>query len=283
MILVDFSQIAISSVMTQTKMQKKVDEGMFRHILLNSLRQNRAKFNKDYGELVICADSKESWRKDVFPHYKANRKKSRDASAIDWKEVFRVIDIVKGEIIETFPYKFINLPGAEGDDIIATLVMNNLTEKNLILSSDKDFIQLQKHSNVFQYDFVRNKWIKDKNPELFLREHIIRGDTSDGVPNILSCDDALSNGGKKQKSIFKKHLEVWLQDAEDVFYNNLPSDQQSNYSRNKMMIDLERIPTHITEGILREYSKEIEGSRGKILGYFIKNRLRELTKVLHDF
>lgn len=283
MVLLDFSQSAISAVMIQTKMQKKLDEGMIRHILLNSLRQNRVKFNKEYGELILCADSKDHWRRDVFPYYKANRKKAREASVIDWKEVFTILDTIQKELIEVFPYKFIKLPGAEGDDIIGTLVKHNYREKNLILSSDKDFIQLQKYPNVFQYDMVRSKWIKDKNPELFLREHIIRGDSGDGVPNMLSDNDALANPEKKQKSIMQKNLDIWLKDSEDVFYNNLTEDQQSNYSRNKMLIDLDKIPDHITEKIIEEYRKPVVGNRSKILSYMIKYRLKELTKCLSDF
>lgn len=282
MILIDSSQFFIGALMSQSKMGK-LDENLVRHIFLNSLRQNRTKFYGTYGELVLCIDSKEHWRKGVFPYYKANRKKAREASAFDWKEAFKVIDVIKQEIVEVFPYKFVSVDGAEGDDIIATLIKTQNREKNLILSSDKDFIQLHKYPNVSQYDMMRSKWIKDKNPELFLREHIIRGDASDGVPNMLSADDVLATAGKKQKSIFQKNIDNWLAQPEDVFYNNLSEFEQSNYSRNKMLIDLDHIPEHITEKILEEFRKEPTGNRSKILNYFIKHKLRELTKCLGDF
>jgi hypothetical protein len=249
---------------------------MVRHIFLNSIRQNRKKFNNKYGEMVLCVDSREHWRKDVFPYYKSNRKKAREASTFDWKEAFLVMDTIKSEMVEVFPYKFISVAGGEGDDIIATLVKHNQKEKNIILSSDKDFIQLQKYPNVVQFDVRRNKWIKDK-------EHTIRGDSSDGVPNMLSVDDALHNPLKKQKSIFKKDLDVWLVGPEDTFYNNLTEDQQSNYNRNKMLIDLDRIPDDITEKILLEFGKVPVGARSKIMGYFIKHRLRNLMECLQEF
>lgn len=282
MILLDSSQFFIGALMSQS-VNGKVEENIVRHILLNSIREKRVKFHKEFGELVFCIDSRHYWRKDVFSHYKSHRKAGRDKSTFDWEAGFKVIEILKAELRETFPYKIIEVHGAESDDIIATLVKNNLQEKNLILSSDKDFIQLQKYPNVFQYDSVRKKWLKDKNPELFLREHIIRGDASDGVPNMLSADDALSNPEKKQKSIFKKNLDVWLKDSEEDFYNSLSNKEQSNYSRNKMMIDLDKIPSEITEKILQAYAEEPLGNRNKILNYMIKNRLRELTKIITDY
>lgn len=282
MILVDSSQFFIGALMAQVKMGK-LDESLVRHIFLNSLRQNRSKFYGKYGELVLCVDSREHWRKDVFPYYKANRKKARDASTFDWKEAFKIIDTIKQELVEIFPYKMISVYGAEGDDIIATLIKSQTRESNIILSSDKDFIQLQKYPNVVQFDVMRNKWIKDKNPELFLREHIIRGDSSDGVPNFLSGDDVLATVGKKQKSIMQKHLDVWLSQPLDHFYNSLSETEQSNYSRNSMLIDLDNIPDNITEKILLEFRKEPIGARSKIMGYFIKHKLRNLMECLQEF
>ena len=283
MILVDLSQILIASMMTSSKFQKELDEGMIRHLLLNTIRANRVKFHKQYGEVVLCVDHKHHWRRDVFPFYKANRKKSRDESKIDWKQVFVIFEKLQGELVETFPYPFIKLHGAEGDDVISTIVINYPNEKKLILSSDKDFKQLQRYPNVFQYDLIRSKWIKEPNPELYLREHLIRGDSGDGVPNFLSDDDSLVNPDKKQKSIMTKKLDEWLKMSEDTFYNELSEKEQSAYNRNKMVIDLSRIPDDLSEKIIVEYTKEIPGHRSKLLSYFMKNKLKNLTPLIGDF
>lgn len=283
-ILIDGSQFLISSLMSQIKFNKEISEDMVRHIFLNSIRMNRAKFNKEYGEIVICMDNKDPWRKGIFKHYKANRKKARDSSTLDWKEIFRIFNVIQQELVEVFPYKFVTVYGCEGDDIIATICkFSNQDEKILILSADKDFKQLHKYPNVRQYDPIKKQWIKENDPERYLREHIIRGDSSDGVPNMLSADDVLVTDGKRQRPVTEIALKAWLSVSEDEFYNNLPEDQQSNYNRNKMVIDLSKIPDEIEENIMDEYRKPATGHRSKIMNYFIKNRMKMLMECLGDF
>lgn len=283
MIILDTSQFVIGSVMSSLKINKDViDEGLIRHIFLNSIRENRIKFYQEYGELVFAVDSGNPWRKDIFEHYKANRKKARAASDIDWNDVYRVIDKIIDEVRTTFPYRVVKVPRAEGDDIIATLCIEYRDEAKLILSSDKDFIQLQKYPHVFQFDAMRKRWLKDKSPDKFLREHIIRGDSSDGVPNFLSGDRCLVDG-VKQKSIMTEKVNGWLKMSEDEFYRNLTEDQKSHWHRNKSMIDLTQIPVDIREAILQEYDKPVVGHRSKILTYFIRNRMKLMTNCLSDF
>ena len=229
-------------------------------------------------------DSRDHWRKDVYAHYKANRKKSRDASTLDWKEIFRIFNVIQEELIEVFPYKFVKVPRCEGDDVIATICKFTSTdEKVLIISSDKDFKQLHKYTNVKQFDPIKKQWIKETNPALYLREHIIRGDSGDGVPNMLSEDDVLVTDGKRQKPVTEKALKEWLAVPEDEFYNNLPEDIQSHYARNKMLIDLDRIPDVLEETIIDEHRKPAKGHRMKIMNYFIKHRMKTLMECLGDF
>jgi 5'-3' exonuclease len=281
MIIVDYSQFAIASVLSQLKFEKELSEDLVRHILLNSIRDKRAKFHSKYGELVFAMDSGNPWRKDHFPEYKANRKKARDSSDLDWKEIYRILDDINTEFIETLPYKFIKVPHAEGDDIIATLCKIS-DEPTLILSSDKDFLQMQKLPNIKQYDPFRDRWLKTDDPSKFLMEHIIRGDSGDGVPNYLSGNRFLVDG-IKQKSIMQKKLDVWLTMSEDEFLRNIEKDQKANYLRNKKMIDLDQIPDDIHDQIVAQFAEPPKGSRSKIMNYFIKNRMKILMEYLQDF
>lgn len=282
MILIDYSQFAITSVIANSK-HDDVSEEMLRHLILNQIRANRAKFSREYGELVFAIDDRSQWRKRYFKEYKANRRKSRSDSDLDWKEIYRIMDLLIEEFRATFPYKFIRVEGAEGDDVIGTLARHITTEKILILSSDKDFKQLQKNTNVKQYDPFHSKWIREASPELYLREHIIRGDDGDGVPNFLSPDDVFVTPDKRQKSIMSKKVVEWLAVSEDEFYRSITEEQQSNYTRNKMMIDLGKTPDDIQSAILEEFNKPVEGHRSKIMGYFIKHRMKMLMKCLTDF
>jgi len=288
MILLDYSQIVIANVMTNPK-----DMGVdfIRHLVLNTIRMYNQKFKEEYGDLIICCDGSNNWRRGYFEHYKASRKTSRDKSEFDWNELFRILHLIREELDEYFPYKVLHLDGAEADDIISALtiytsenkVMNGLFEEPepvLILSSDKDFQQLQKFENVKQYSPLKKKFIKTSNPKQFLKEHIMRGDTSDGVPNFLSDDDAFVSDNKRQKPLSSKKLSVWLELDPEEFCEG---EMLRNYRRNEMLIDLTKIPTKLYDEIINTYVNKKDVGRGKLFNYFVKNRLKNLMENLNEF
>ena len=283
MILVDFNQIMIANLMMQFGNHKnaELDENMLRHMILNSIRSNKQKFTAEFGEMVICADDKNYWRRAAFPYYKASRKKNRDASELDWNAIFTSLNKIREEIKTFFPYKVIQIETAEADDIIGVIVHKegtpmNSGEKILILSSDKDYIQLHKYGNVSQYDPARKKYIKHANPEQYLAEHIIKGDTGDGVPNILSSDNCLVVG-ERQKPITQKRLDEWAGGK------SMPEEVLRNYKRNEMLIDLANVPDAIKEQILEKYEAANKNDRSQLFNYFMTNKLRNLMENLQDF
>ena len=284
MILVDMNQIALASVMMHLNMNKTTepDEKMVRHMILNSVRMYRTKFVEEYGELIICYDSRHYWRRDVFPHYKCNRKKGREDSPLDWDQIFGILNSIKDELKEFFPYKVLEVYGAEADDIIAALCLELEFDngKTLIVSGYKDFIQLQKFKNVTQYSPITKKFINGQDPHQYLKEHILRGDTSDGIPNVLSPDHTFSEG-LRQKPLGKKKIENWVgHDIDDV----LPNDEvKRNYQRNEMLIDLSKSPSELYINILKEYQEAPCGDRSKLLNYFIQKRLTNLTESIGEF
>ena len=287
MIIIDMNQISLASLMMHLNMTKakEPDESMVRHMILNSVRMYRTMFNAEYGEVILTYDSKHYWRRDFFPQYKSNRKKGRDADSKDWDAIFEVLNRIKAEIKENLPYKFLEVYGAEADDIIATLCKFSQTEKDrsrneniIIVSGDKDFIQLQKYVNVKQYSPILKKYINDHNPETYIKEHILKGDTSDGVPNILSPDNTFTDG-LRQRPLGKKKIETWL----DIDINDLQDEVKRNYQRNEKLIDLSKIPNELESEILTEFHGAPFGDRSKLLNYFIKSRLKNLTETIGEF
>lgn len=284
-ILVDFNQIAISNLMINLKMGhiNEVEESMLRHMILNSLRFNRNKFFNEYGELIICCDGRNTWRKDVFPFYKQNRKKTRAASGYDWGKIFDVLNTIRDEIDEHFPYKVIHNDRAEADDIIAVLAKQLKTQKVLILSGDKDFMQLQKFDNINQYSPVQKKFLRVKDPKEFLFEHIARGDVGDGIPNCLSKDSTFVTGDR-QKPVTKKRLDEWMKAGK------VTTGDVSWFDRNRRLIDLDYVPDDIRDEIISQYEAakplhsedELEARRG-LLNYFVKNRLSKLMPNIQEF
>ena len=258
---------------------KEIDGNMVRHMILNSLRMYRTKFSSEFGELVLCYDSKHYWRRDYFPEYKFSRRKSREKSTHDWNAIFSCLNEIRDELRNNMPYKFIEIYGAEADDIIGVLC-SEYSEEIMILSGDKDFIQLQRFPNVKQYSPITKKKVNGENPDEYLKEHIFKGDTSDGVPNVLSPDNTFTEG-LRQKPLTKKKIASWLEhDFEDV----APNDEvKRNYQRNRKLIDLTYTPEELSSEIINTYKEAPYGDRSKLLNYFIQKRLRNLTEFIGEF
>jgi len=285
MILVDYNQVMLASLFAGIGNHTNVelDENLLRHMFLNSIRFNRKKFSGEYGEIVLCCDNTNVWRKDYFPYYKANRKKNRDESELDWNMLFDVIHEIRREIEEFFPYKVLYVDRCEADDIIATLVEEHGTELNtggekiLILSGDKDFIQLHKYANVDQYNPVLKKWIRHADPNKYLQEHVLKGDVGDGIPNILSADNCLAIG-ERQKPMTKKRIETFTSTPDQM-----DEETKLRFNRNKQMIDLSQIPQQYKDIILNEYNNQEEVGRSQLFNYFVKKKLKNLIGDLQDF
>ena len=278
MIILDYNQVALASLMVSGPKNINANEDLLRHMILNSIRMNKVKFEKEFGELIIACDATSNWRKQFFPYYKANRKKNRQDSGLDWNEIFRILNAVRDELAEFFPYPTVRVEHAEADDVIATLCHEHGRQLGgdpiLILSGDKDFQQLQKYSNVKQYDPTRKKWIRCNDPETFLKEHIIKGDTGDGIPNVLSADDTFV-ANARQKPLRSKRMAELLE--------HVPEELRYNYSRNRMLIDLSAVPNDIRANIKKVCEQQEGKGREKLFNYFIKYKLKNLTDSISEF
>ena len=282
-ILLDLNQVLISNLMVQINSdpKAKIEEGLIRHVVLNSIRSYIKQFKSKYGSIVICCDSKKYWRRDVFPFYKVHRKKDRENSGLDWNLIFDVMNKVRDELKQHFPYRVIDVEGAEADDVIAALAAEySKTEDVLILSSDKDFVQLQKYSNVKQYSPILKRFISTDDPILFVKEHIIRGDRGDGIPNFLSPDNVFVLG-ERQKSINKKKLTEWVKSDPEKFCVN--DAMLRGYKRNQMLVDLDFIPDDLRSKIIESYENTKPNTKSNMLNYFIDKNLRNLIEVIDEF
>ena len=279
MIIIDMNQITVASLMMHLNMtkSKEPDENIVRHMILNSVRMYRSQFTEEYGEVVLAYDSKHYWRRDFFPNYKASRRKGREKSDLDWDAIFEVLNKIKAEFKDNLPYKYLEVYGAEADDIIATLVKNK-KEPIMIVSGDKDFIQLQKYSDVNQFSPILKKYVNGYNPDTYIKEHILKGDTSDGVPNVLSPDNTFVDG-LRQKPLTKKKIENWL----DANIDDLPDEVKRNYQRNETLISLDKIPSELETEINEVFDNAPCGNRSKLLNYFIQSRLKNLTETIGEF
>lgn len=279
MILIDYNAIAIGNIVTQ---KLDIDENLIRHMILNSIRMHRVRNKDKFGEVVICTDGQKNWRYDAYPQYKHKRKDARKESKIDWKEVFRLTNMVLEEIEEHFPYKVLKHDRCEADDIIAAICADTQEfgrgQDVVIISSDKDFAQLQKWSNIYQWSPMKKGWIKEKTPRKQLFELILRGDQSDGVPNVLSPDHCFVEG-IRQTPLRQKILDELISDPKshgDEIYRN--------YLRNKKLIDLSETPDPVKEEIIYNYEQQDKwGNKSKVFPYLVDKRCRQLLENVEEF
>lgn len=288
--IIDFSGITVSAIFAQN-MVNDLSEDLLRHVTLNSLRMYNHKFGREYGQVYIACDHS-SWRKKVFEYYKANRKTKRDESPLDWNQLFDWLNNITEEIRQYLPYHVLSVPGAEADDIIAVLVERTQEfgkgENVMIVSSDKDFKQLQKYPNVKQFSSIQKKFLVEKNPQKYLFEHIVRGDSSDGVPNIFSDDDTFVAEGKRQKPLSQKKIDAfydeWSRTGEITSFAK--QEHRRNFDRNRKMVDLSQIPSDIVEKIntqIEDVINKKQPTTQDLMNYLISKRCTKLLPKLNEF
>ena len=297
MILVDYSQVALAAILTFQRELKGTEsevKNLIRHVTLSTIKSYKKKYGADYGQIVICCDGRKYWRKEFFEHYKGSRKKNRDASDLDWKLIFDTLSEMRADLIKYFPYKVIHVDRAEADDVIAVmtawlqeneLIQEGLMEeaqKILVLSSDKDFKQLQKYPNVKQWSPMQKKYVTATKAELkdWLVEHIVKGDSGDGVPNILSKDDVFMIG-ERQKVMSAKRLAEFQEKGIDACRTD---DERRNWQRNVTLVDFDYIPADVRQEIIDAYTTaKPTGDKMTVMSYLITNKCRLLLDELDDF
>jgi len=283
MIIVDYSGIAVAAAFSQ-KHPDQLDQGVVRHMILNSLRMHNQKNRDEFGQMVIACDSS-SWRKEIFPEYKAARKKSREKSKLDWINFFTMVNTVRDEIKENFPYPVVTVDRAEADDIIGILVSElqefGRHEEILIVSGDKDFLQLQQFSNVKQYSPVQRKFLECDDPHRYLFEHICKGDASDGVPNVLSSDKTFTEE-LRQTPLRAKRIDEWWENRHSL-QNHMDQEVWRNYQRNEWMINLRKTPPEIRKEVINQVGEQSGKDNNKILNYLVTNRCGLLVESAQEF
>jgi hypothetical protein len=283
-ILLDLSQTLHAAIGVAAHQEEAVsfDEDFVRYLVLNILRANKVKFEQEFGKLIICCDGSNVWRKKYFPYYKANRTKGKEESLVDWDEIYKAFNTIREELKEHFPYPVIHVDGCEGDDVIAILCQNYPDEKIKILSSDKDFVQLQINPSVTQYSPTMKTDIINANPIRQLRKLVLKGDGSDGVPSVFCADNYLvmREKGQRSKPISEKMIDESLESLE-AFLTKY--DIHERYIRNKTLIDLSQIPAHCSETVLSEYQAQLQKPKKNVLSYLIQKKQRVLSERVHDF
>lgn len=295
MILIDYSNRAINAILSFSSELKNDPDGienLIRHVVLTTILSDKLK-HKGYGELILCADARNYWRKDFFPYYKGSRKKARDKSGLPWEKIFEVLNNLLDDLNKVFSYRVIQVDGAEGDDVIAVLVKwastNDLdnnpllpqAKPTMIVSSDFDFKQLHRYG-VRQWSPVLKALVKAEADYMTNghRQHIAKaGD--DGIPSVLNEDAVLVTEGKRQLPMKADRLAEFVAIGKEACRNDF---ERANWVRNETLIDFDFIPQGIYDKIVSEIEKPRSTlGKGAIMDYLIKHRCGELLDSIDDF
>lgn len=289
MILLDYSQVCVAAILAFSSDLKKGSDkdrkDLIRHVALNSIKSYKKKYGKEFGQMIIACDGRNYWRKEYFANYKGLRKKAREESELDWKFIFETLNEIRDDLKKHFAYKVIHVERCEADDVIAVLTESTQEfgkhEPVMIVSSDKDFKQLHAYDNVKQFSPMLKKQVTINKKELhaWLIEHIVKGDSGDGVPNILTKDDALMMG-ERQKPVSSKRLQEFIENGFIACKND---EERRNWRRNVTLVDFKYIPEDVKSSILTAFEAPPQGDKNAIMNYLIKNRCRNLLDEVEEF
>lgn len=264
--LVDLQPLMIVSYVTIPDEEKAYSR--FRNNFFDRLFGNILDFTKQYGAIVLCAEGGRNWRKDIYPEYKANRHKVQrsEKEQKDHDQMLEWFNTLTNEIITNKVFRVLKVDGAEADDIIGLLAYN-ASVPTLIVSSDKDFQQCQVNPHVKQWGTVKREFIKCEDPKDFLIEHIVRGDSTDNIPNIRK--PLYKEGVPKDTTrlaVTKKFLAEFKQ---GLNYEK----HAERYVENKKLIDLNEIPSNIKGAIIEAVGEEWKCDTTMAINYFKDNNL----------
>jgi len=257
------------------------------HIFLQKILRLKSEFKVKSMDVFLCFDHKNNWRKEIFPNYKESRARARRESDINYENFFKFLDVFQEELKENFPFFTFKKLRLEADDWIACFAeyFNKIGEDTIVISTDKDFHQLQKFPHVRQYNHVKHEMFKDPDPKFSLQLKVLCGDSGDGIPNILSPDDVFITEGTRQKKFGEKKATAAILENKPIEVWAFENGHTVNYKRNNELINFEYIPEDIKEDIILEYVnyKKIGSDIFKLNGYFKSRGLKALANRLSEF
>lgn len=209
---------------------------------------------KGINEVVIAVDDRNPWRKSYFSRYKESRKKKRDKTDVDFKLLYGAIDKLAADLKHFMPYKVLKVRGAEADDIIAILAMENRGQ-SIVISNDEDYLQLCS-------DYVRvwnpknKKYSQCDDTELFIVRKSLMGQAKDDIFNVITPNDwgqTPETMGKRKPGFGPKSCDKVINEGYKEWLEK--KDLQDNFKRNRILMDFGYIPQSMRNRIMTSYKR----------------------------
>ena len=212
----------------------------------------------NFVDTIIAKDSKlvKSFRYSLYPEYKLTRKLNRAK-----RGQYKIGPVFDELYANVFPSIFgdhavqLVVDGAEGDDVIASIARSQRIaedyEKIILISSDRDFVQLQIDRPVSQYDakgemvlpkLKHGNEVVDLTPQQALMIKIISGDSSDNIKPI-------------KPKIGEIRAYKYITEKTDEFKKMLREEPEvaQHLILNSKLIDFKNIPVELSQKVVDEY------------------------------
>ena len=227
------------------------------------------------GQIIVLADGGSSWRKEIFPEYKANRK---EKYAEQTEQEAKEFEMFMAEFTNTLTlirekYPVFQFRGVEADDIAAYIVKEFDYEDCWLISSDKDWDLLigdkvSRFSTVTRKETTIHNWDEHYDFEIpdYITFKCLTGDKGDNVPGIPGI------GPKRAVQLMEQYGDVF-----DI-YGACPIDGKYKYIQNlnenaeQLLINVELMDllTYCDEAIGKENTEVINTTLKRVLN---ENRL----------
>lgn len=254
------------------------------HLVFTNVLYTAQKFGAWTGNpMVMALDSKPYWRTKYyadnrlkfaeyknpkFEKYKGNREKD---DTIPWDAIYQVYTSVMVSLRDFSDFFVVGVDGAEADDVIAvaTKHYSALGQDVIVVSSDKDFKQLNRPPHVKVWDPIKKMFIPTMNIEHWKRVHALMGDKGD---NILAVKPKV---GPKTAEKMAPDLDYHLQTDPEL---------RERYEFNRTLTDFDRIPEDITKAIVEKIeSQGYNYNAMSLLKAFKEFRLSKVAENVHRF
>lgn len=266
-----------------------INYDMLEYLVFNSI--SSLLFKERVNEVILALDSK-SWRKLIYPNYKADRKKKKEESKINWDEFHNWKHNFLDEVKNNLPFKVLYINKAEADDIIGTLVLNDRLKDCVIVSMDSDYLQLCNKCRI--YNPIKKEYRTPVNPEKFLFEAAVLGQKKDYISNSrtpLDWPDWKKRPpfGEKglEKLLLNNELDSFLDTEISYFFKNEETQEEYSstilprklYELNLKLIDLKCTPNVIKDAILNQYDTyTMDANPNDLYLYFTNKKWNEVLE-----
>jgi 5'-3' exonuclease len=285
MVIFDLNHVAYRCLFSMSRVDFKENGGkMLKHMMFNAIFSTCKRFDTE--EVVLCVDSKENWRKKIYPEYKQNRKEKRDEQDdIDWNVFFTSLTEFVEEVKQFFPFYVLQVKYMEADDIAGVLAKNWQNKPKIIVTSDGDYIQLLRYKNVQVFDPIKSKFLKCDDPMRQLKIKILTGDRGDNIKSVKhrvgekTAEKIVDNPELLKEMFEDKTVSYTTPEGTEV---TLGDEYKERYKQNMILIDLSKTPDVLVKALNKSIAEYQMPTGKEIFQYFSKNKFRDLMHRMEE-